>query len=312
MAATNINIRRQTKALVTIKQDTNPDKPENPFYTAPTPVYHNPWMPSISVTNVSKVSAFSDNLEETLVEHIHNFVKGGLVVGCIAWLSNPKIIHALSTHSKGVLILVNDENYSVWGSGKCMDLYAQLPIVKDSFETLFDHMETPLRGVKNGNEVTYKPVRCIRNTGDALMHDKFLVFFKQVCYERRDPYGNTTMVWRNVPYSVWTGSMNMTKKASRNQENAVFIENENIATFYFNTFVNSFMQSAPLRTTGGSSSGAVNDDRAATASPIPSQFLPFIKNGIKKKKSTTRPFNSSKSYSARSSVKPYKFKKKKK
>jgi len=62
-----------------------------------------------------------------------------------------------------------------------MELYAQLPSIKEPLSVLFDHMETPLRGICDSN---YNPVRCIRNVGDALMHSKFLVFFKTVAIER--------------------------------------------------------------------------------------------------------------------------------
>ena len=77
--------------------------------------------------------------------------------------------------------------------------------------------------------------------------------------------------------------MNYTKKASRNQENAVFIESELMAKFYFNDFVNSFLQSAPLRLTGGGSGGNVNDDKpfgyTKSLNQIPAQFRPYIKKG---------------------------------
>lgn len=194
MAHHNINVRRQTKGHVTIAAPGSDNLPQ----IAPAPIFSNPWKSAISVSNVSKLSAFVDELEDRLVEHIVAYANNSLVVGCVAWLSNPRIINALALHSKGVLLLVNDENYAVWGSGKCMDLYAQLPAVKDNFSTLFDHMETPLRGLPS--DATYNPVRCIRNTGDALMHDKFLVFFKPVGFDR-----DGTVVWRDVPYAVWTG-----------------------------------------------------------------------------------------------------------
>jgi hypothetical protein len=54
--------------------------------------------------------------------------------------------------------------------------------------------------------------------------------------------------------------MNMTIKASRNQENATFWENEEAAQFYFNDFVSSFITSAPLRTDGASSVNGTNND----------------------------------------------------
>jgi hypothetical protein len=174
-----------------------------------------------------------------------------------------------------------------------MELFAQLPSIKEPLSVLFDHMETPLRGINDSN---YNPVRCIRNVGDALMHSKYLVFFRSVGYERATGQ-ETELVWRDVPSAVWTGSMNYTKKASRNQEKAVFIESELMATFYFIDFVNSFLRSAPLRLTGSSSSGQVNDDKpigfvpAHSVNHIPPQFRPYIKkhNGAKPQRMTKMP-----------------------
>lgn len=76
----------------------------------------------------------------------------------------------------------------------------------------------------------------------------------------------------------------MTKKASRNQENAVYVESELLAKFYFNNFVNSFLRSAPLRVTGGGSGGTVNEDKpfGYVSSNIPPQFRPFIKTTVKR------------------------------
>lgn len=288
LMANNINVRRQTKELVTIISDKNNEREHD--LIRDTPVISNPWKSAISISGVSKCSAFVDDLEDQLVNHIITYGQNSLAVGCIAWFSNPRIIAALARHCKAVLILVNDENYAVWGGGKCLSLYTQLPALKEPMSVVFDHMNTPLRGIPGEN--SYKPVRCIRNTGDALMHDKFLVFFKPVAIERLRHHENgsqsTEIVWRDVPAAVWTGSMNMTKKASRNQENAVFIESELMATFYFNNFVNSFLHSAPLRTTGDSSSGAVNDDKPLNfGSPsIPNHYRPYVKQVVAQKRNS--------------------------
>ena len=231
----------------------------------------NPWRPSISVGNVAKVSAFVGNLVENLVHHIEVYGRNSILVGCFAWLSNPIIIDAIAKNCSGALILVNDENFASWGNGKNIDLYKRLPHIKKPLNELFGHLDTPL---KMWNKQNYDPVRCIKNTGDALMHSKYFVFFTPVAVEKRNPYsGEMELVWQDVPTSVWTGSMNGTIKSSRNQENAVFIESEHIARFYFNDFASSFIPSEPLRITGKASSFGgggtnVNNDTPVQQSPL--------------------------------------------
>jgi len=230
----------------------------------------NPWRSSISVGNVAKVSAFVGNLVENLVHHIEVYGRNATIVGCFAWLSNPVIIDAIAKNCSGALILVNDENFAVWGNGKNIELYKRLPHIKKSLADLFGHLNTPLNMWDKQN---YDPVRCIKNTGDALMHSKYFVFFTPIAVEKTNPYsGAVELVWQDVPTSVWTGSMNGTIKSSRNQENAVFIESEHIARFYFNDFASSFIPSEPLRITGKATSfggtGNVNNDAPTQPSPF--------------------------------------------
>lgn len=220
----------------------------------------NPWKPSIESYDVKRVAAFVSDLEQNLVETIALHGNNSLVVGCVAWFSNPRIVEALAKHCSACLLLVNDENYTTWGNGKTLELYKKLPHIKNSLRELFGHLNSPL-GMFDTQR--YDPVRCVRNAGDCLMHSKYLVFFKPMGVEVQDPITRRTeWVWKNMPTAVWTGSMNYTIKASRNQENAVLIEDDNIARFYFNDFATTFMQSGALRTEGASSTDQVNNDSA--------------------------------------------------
>lgn len=253
MSRNNINTRRELAPVLACKHPV----------TGELRTITNSWRPSISVANVKRVEAFSDRLEAQLIDHIERFANKMIVVGCIAWLSNPYIIQALRQNASAVLLLVNDENYATWGNGKTHELYAALPRITEAPARLFAHLEnTPMHGV---HEVNYAPVRCIRGTGDALMHSKYLVFFAPKNANDSRP----------IPASVWTGSMNYTLKAKRNQENAVFIEDERLARFYFDDFVNSWMQSESLRIVDDPSKLAAaatdpNQDNPMSSQPPPS------------------------------------------
>lgn len=245
----NINARRSFTPKVAVNCD---DEPGGKV------VVENPWKSAIKVENVKQVSAFVGDLETHLIRMIETYGNNSILVGCVAWLSNPRIIEAMKTHCREVLLLVNDENYATWGNGKNAELYQRLPHITHSLRELFGHLNTPLGQFDTKN---YDPVRCIRNTGDALMHSKYIIFFKPMAFETE--YG---FIYRDIPAAVWTGSMNYTIKASRNQENAVFIESELIARFFFHDFACSFLTSAPIRTTGPSSTNNVNNDVPSSSS----------------------------------------------
>lgn len=70
------------------------------------------------------------------------------------------------------------------------------------------------------------------------MHHKFLVFGRLIEPHERPPYFK--------PQSVWTGSFNLSDAATTNVENAVFIENEEIAAAYHCEFGQVYMISEEL------------------------------------------------------------------
>lgn len=203
----------------------------------------NHWRPHTTITNVPKIDIFFDDIEGKLLEVIEKYGRQSVVVGCVAWLSNPRIVRALAK-CHYVLLLVNDENYARWGSGVCPRLYAELPVRARSPAEIFGHYETPLRFLPDSQ---YDPVWALgASHGNALMHSKYLVFFAKD--EKSHRYD---------PLAVWTGSFNFTKHATHNQENAQFIRCKTAATAYFYDFANSFMYAQPIRTVDHSG----NDDR---------------------------------------------------
>lgn len=201
----------------------------------------NPWKPAVTVENVQCIDFYFDDIEAELLEVLTVFGSGKVVVGCVAWLSNPRIIRALS-HCAYVLLLVNDEDYSKWGNGRIPELYEQLPMGTQSPCSVFGHLDTPLNLLDCAGN--YPPVWTLSSRGsNALMHSKYLVFFDTPVVDERG--GGTGA--RIAPRAVWTGSFNFTKNASCNQENAQFIEDARVAKAYFQDFANSFIRAQPIR-----------------------------------------------------------------
>lgn len=186
--------------------------------------------------NVSQVSVFTDNLHTHLTALMDRMVPGRIVVGCIAWLSDKLLIKSLS-RAKGVLFVVNDENYGKWGNGKTIRTYAPLPTFKQPLHQVFAHLETPLKLLDDARDKTcaYGPVRAYgsasHNGNGPLMHSKYIVFFDE----------------HDRPASLWMGSMNGTMKSKRNQEIGCFIDDRNVAQHCFADFGNTFVVSKPLR-----------------------------------------------------------------
>ena len=157
------------------------------------------------------------------------------IVGCIAWLSDPEILEALSYYCVQVFFLVNDEDFNCWGNGKTHLLYDKLPWCYKSVSELFGHLNDvylPLT-VKS----SFAPVRCIKKNGagNHLMHNKYVVILSQ----KKEDKALTCV-------STWLGSVNFTKNSSNNLESATYIEDERVAKSVFDDFSNLFILSSPL------------------------------------------------------------------
>lgn len=201
----------------------------------------NMWQPTLLVEEVRLMRVFFDDIERELLGVLAEYAANKVVVGCVAWLSNPRIIRALS-RCHYLLLLVNDEDYSQWGGGRVPALYSQLPVSTQAPADVFAYLESPLNLLETGG---YDPVRALGGSnGNALMHSKYLVFLDRG--EELAPGGYGVHRWS--PIATWTGSFNFTKNASCNQENAQFIVDVALAKGYFYDFANSFIHSRPVRT----------------------------------------------------------------
>jgi hypothetical protein len=186
-------------------------------------------------------SVFFDDLIGTLVNTIARLAAGRIVVGCVAWLSEPRILAALARHCRAVLLLVNDEDYATWGrargSAPLAEQYSALPAPRVPLAVLFaDTPASPLAALPGAD---YAAVRTCGTRG-TLMHSKYLVFLDAA--SETGPAGPA-----GRPAAVWTGSMNFTRRSARNQENALLIECPDAAEAYFHDFANSFLVSRPIR-----------------------------------------------------------------
>lgn len=189
------------------------------------------------------VSAFFDNLEGELIAQI---AKADLVVGCVAWLTNPRILEALSK-CLGASIIVQKEDFlrpdiatgdrAKW-SYELRSRYADLKMPIDRYDMpgLISHLSVC-------GDPNMESVRCVgnynrdKNPAFPRAHHKFVVFCnlsnREVAYQ--DQWG-TWYSGTVEPYAVWTGSFNFTANAAQSFENAVLINDPEIAKAFYNEY----------------------------------------------------------------------------
>ena len=222
-------------------------------------IAQNPWKNHVNIVdNTIKMSVYFSDIHEKLINVIKQYGANNTVVGCIAWLSNRNIINTIAKYCKRVLFVVNNEDYSKWGNGKNPELYQKLPRFNQPLAVAFKHLNTPLNTLEvNSNKIStsnYAPVRAYGNPcgKGPLLHSKYLVFFKTVTIivtnvDKDDDDGQDNVEKDiEIPFAVWTGSINFTEGSKNNQENAQFIINKEIAEAYFNDFSTTFMHSEPI------------------------------------------------------------------
>ena len=164
------------------------------------------------------------NLKPKLLAHI---IEADYVFGCVAWLTDPDILHELSK-KRGVCILIQKEDF-LRPDGAIKDFHRK---IYDAYHSLPSVSRLDFRiGLANDlsrcGDPTMEPVRVVgfKNKGPygPRMHHKFALF------AQHNPNSDR---W-DFPHTVWTGSFNWTKSASNSLENAVvFRETKAVKGYY--------------------------------------------------------------------------------
>jgi len=148
---------------------------------------------------------------QRLVEHIE---ESEIVLGCVAWITHPDVLEALSR--KQCCIVIQQENWNVEYRKTWYQQYKTLtPVSIDDLRKVCPQ----LRNLKN---YTNTAIRCVNlpqvNHQQPRMHHKFLIMFKK------------------TGVGIWTGSFNITANACQSLENAMYIDFDP----YIKPFVNEF------------------------------------------------------------------------
>lgn len=224
-----------------------------------------------TVTNNNTKSGFVHvyfrDLESHLIQHIS---QSEAVVGCVAWLTNFRILDAMAKLKHGVKLAVQKEDFlrpdsdsKSWRT----DLHKKYSALKSiHFQYFSDHIELPglsdcmsVAGERSNNG---DPVSCVgnynrdKNPAFPRMHNKFLLFGNVVKKKYEEIKGaNNPKFPENdedseytafVPHAVWTGSFNFTQNGTRCFENAVVITDPVIVKAYYDEFVQIYSLSESL------------------------------------------------------------------
>lgn len=198
------------------------------------------------------VDVFFDHLERNLVGAIQ---RADLVVGCMAWLTNKRVLGALAGLKHGCQVVVQKEDFlrpGPVGRSELQQLYGALQCP--------DRYHLPLRhaGGTSGVGLSYcgdpscDPIRVMgirheRGKNGPRMHHKFLVFCRLGAEEKwNDERDQMDRYEGFAPYAVWTGSFNATENATVSRENAVYIRSANIAKLYCAEWTRTLSLSEPL------------------------------------------------------------------
>ena len=178
------------------------------------------------------VDIYFRNIEDALLKKIRDY-KDGIVFGCVAWLTNERILSALA-ECNAVQIVVQKEDFlrpdfKTQAQGWKERLRRNYNKLKFPYER---HMlRYPVRELSFCNGPDVESVVCMGNHNSEKvpawprMHNKFLVFCTII-------NENDDGAVKYAADSVWTGSFNFTKNSTNSLENAVFIKNNEIAEAY--------------------------------------------------------------------------------
>ena len=193
-------------------------------------------------------SVYFRDIEEELILKINQYP---IVVGCIAWLTNKRILKALATKER-VCIIVQKEDFlrpdtDNWTGKNLKKLYKLLPKgVTKNMEAIDYSWGSIIPFLNTNGCMETSPIRWVGNFNTEKrpafprMHNKFLVFCDTV--ERRNyDYGDVVVMKKIIiPRAVWTGSFNITDNATRSLENALYSTNSEIVEAYYDEWEHIF------------------------------------------------------------------------
>lgn len=202
----------------------------------------------------SNTQIYFNNIENVIIEKIKSY---DIVIGCISWLTNEKILNELSKKDT-VMIVVQEEDYLLPDNNTIYYNNIQKKWIRDLYKKLeqCNKHEYTIRHKLGINIYSSKQIAGIRrfglmkhnsNTVYAKMHNKFMIGLNLVNKSKlryANPDKNISDIVTNG--EVITGSYNYTFTGSNSLENIICLTDMNIINTYFNQFGNIYVHSYEL------------------------------------------------------------------
>jgi hypothetical protein len=211
-------------------------------------------IPYKSLPDPSTICGQTSFYYRDLSEHLkREILKADLVLGAVAWLTDPVLLNALRSPSHGCALVVQKEDFLRTDTDGTNRTEWELELRKqyNALHCAVDRYSLP--GIASALSMCSDPsvdgVRCVgnhngsRNPVAPRMHNKFAVFCKVVGQWDEELEVDLPTV---EPYAYWTGSFNWTRNAGRSFENAVLIYDAKAAMAAAEEWANIFSLSEPL------------------------------------------------------------------
>jgi hypothetical protein len=211
-----------------------------------------------ATSSTDSTTVYFRDIEQHLLRHIS---EADAIVGCIAWLTNRRILEALAKLSN-VAIVVQKEDFLRPDLNSGDRWREQLRKMYTRLRCSFTRYDFPglVSNLSVASDPTMDSVRCVgnynRDKSPAFprMHHKFIVFCRLDKRSERgtvyDETGNETeqefIVSYLEPYAVWTGSFNFTENAVKSLENSLYITDPTIVQAYYDEWSRIEAISEPL------------------------------------------------------------------
>lgn len=204
-------------------------------------------------TSSGSVEVVFRDIENRLIREID---RSDVVFGCVAWLTNKRILQALARVQCCIIVQKEDFLRPDTGS-KGLRLKSLYGAIRNSFGRF--QLWHPLGETSYGKAPDLDGVRCVGNHNASRApafprsHHKFVVFG----HRREDPregssietYGRVEWAPIDQTFSfdrVWTGSFNFTQNAGHSLENALIVSDTRVTRAYLGEFAQVAALSEPL------------------------------------------------------------------
>jgi hypothetical protein len=205
------------------------------------------------VTNSAGVRAHFGDLTDAAIRFIE---ASDSIVGCVAWLTEPRILAALVDRQAS--IIVQKEDFLRPDVGMPNQWKARLRSSYDQIGNDYTRYEFPAplssASTLSGQEI--EGVRCVGNHNSdrapamPRMHHKFLVRLQRNVEQGDDQFGGHYSSYAQArALAVWTGSFNFSINGGRSFENAIEIDDPTIAGAYLAEYARVATLSEPLNWT---------------------------------------------------------------